>query len=79
MLYVLNVMHSIYKFEECVKEHNGKKESMRCTYIQFPDHPCASKTTNCNTLLLKWINVKGKSKLVPKKTFLASYSFWKDL
>ena len=50
--------------------HNGKKESMRCTYIQFPDHPCASKRTNCNTLLLKWINVKGKSKLVPKKTFL---------
>lgn len=39
--------------------------------IEYPNHPHASRRTRrCNAVLMKAVNVHGKSKLVPRKSFL---------
>ena len=61
---------TLYPFSECIVNELGREESRKCSHIEFPDHPHVSRRTKCNTPLMKQINVGGKSKLVPRKTFL---------
>ena len=45
------------------------EKSKDCDYIEFPRHPLSSRTSQCNTPLMKWVCVGGKARLVPRKTF----------
>ena len=60
----------LYTISECIMKTGSRVESKRCTYIEFPHHPHQRKRSKCNTVLLKTIQVCGKSKLVPKKVFI---------
>lgn len=42
---------------------------IKCTHIEFPSHPQASRRNMCNNSLMKQIRVGGKLKIVPRKEF----------
>ena len=59
--------HSIYERESCCAVgNNGEVESLRCTYVKFPNHPQLHHRKKCNTQLMKRIKLQsGKISLQP--------------
>lgn len=49
--------------------HN-RKESRRCTYVKFPNHPHRSKRNPCNEILLKRVKLGSQYKLIPRKVYV---------
>ncbi len=57
---------SVYNYEDC-KERNSSK---RCSFVSFPNHPHLRMRTNCNSLLLKTVELSsGKHLLYPYLTY----------
>ncbi|XP_070564970.1 uncharacterized protein [Ptychodera flava] len=63
--------HSIYHFENCYKTlSTGKKVSLKCSHIEFPQHPHRSKRRPCGEALLKKVKGQnGQEYLYPKKVY----------
>lgn len=61
---------NIYSFADCVTKYRNEEMSKQCKHIEFPNHKYRSRRSKCNTLLLKQIKVRSKTKLVPRKTFV---------
>ena len=62
--------HNLYLYSDCIVQRNGSSESKRCTYVKYPNHPHSNKKNKCDNILMKRIKVGGKSKLVPRKTYV---------
>ena len=62
--------HALYELSKCIVNEHGQEQSKYCDYVEFPRHPQSSRRLKCNTPLMKWVRVGGKSKLVPCKTFI---------
>ncbi|XP_077870190.1 uncharacterized protein LOC144363196, partial [Saccoglossus kowalevskii] len=46
--------HSVYLFEDCFKtKFNGKKVSLKCQHVAFPQHQHRSRQKQCGEVLLK--------------------------
>lgn len=59
---------SMYKLEDCfLRTSTGLIESKKCHYVAYPDHPHATRITQCNTTLLKQVKHRATYKYVPKK------------
>ena len=69
MLFALGVANSI-NFSDCVIRCGSVEESLKCTHIEYPNHPHHSRRQKCNTLLLKKVHVGKIMKLVPRKVFM---------
>lgn len=67
---VCSKCHALYEPSKCIVKEHGQEQSKYCDYIEYPRHPHSSRRLKCNTPLMKWVRVGGKSKLVPCKTFL---------
>lgn len=67
---VCQVCHTLYALSDCIITENGMKKSKHCDFVAFPNHPHRSRRSKCNTALMKQVRVGGKTKLVPKKSFL---------
>jgi len=64
---------SLYNFNECITNTNGKPESRKCQNVLFPNHTQKSRRTPCGRLLLKTIrSFNGTDRLVPFKTYCCS-------
>ena len=62
--------HSLYEYKECLTERNGKQESMKCMFVEYPRHPQQSRRQPCGEMLLKYVkSVSGKCRLKPRKVF----------
>ena len=62
--------HSVYKYDECVlKNHNGTKESAKCSFVRFPNHPHRRKRQICGTQLLKRAKCGSSYQLVPRMVY----------
>ena len=62
--------HKTYKFEDCVTVCGSKKDSKRCKYVQYPNHPRTSGRAPCNTPLLRSVALQnGKTLLYPFKSY----------
>ena len=61
--------HSIYKYKDCIVHRNRQNESLRCTYMEFPNHPHIMRRVQCDTLLLKGVRQGSQFKLVPRKVY----------
>ena len=45
------ICHSVYPINECITEDG--KESTKCNYVEFPNHPHVNKRKECGAILLK--------------------------
>ena len=61
---------TLYLIDECIIKLSNGFESKNCNYVAFPNHPHHSKRSKCGAVLMKKVNIGGKSKLVPKKLFV---------
>lgn len=60
----------IYNYEDCVLQVGSHHQSLKCQYVEFPNHPQRSRREKCSTILLKQVRNGRKSKLVPRKTYI---------
>ena len=60
----------IYDYDKCVLKVGSQEQSLKCQYIQFPNHPQRSRREKCNTILLKKVRIGRIFKLVPRKTYV---------
>ena len=62
--------HKAYKFEDCVTVCGSKKDSKRCKFVQYPNHPRTSGRAICNAPLLHSVALQnGKTLLYPFKSY----------
>ena len=61
--------HSLYYLKDCIVFESGKEQSLKCQYIQYPNHTKASRRKQCGTVLLKKVKSKGKISLQPLIVF----------
>ncbi|XP_077867666.1 uncharacterized protein LOC144356999 [Saccoglossus kowalevskii] len=63
--------HSIYPYENCFKvKSTGEKISMKCSNIEFPQHPHQSRRRPCGEVLLKQVKGQnGQQYLYPKQVY----------
>lgn len=60
----------VYEYEECILKVGSQEHSLKCQYVEFPNHPQRSRREKCNTILLKRVRIGRISKLVPRKTYV---------
>ena len=53
--------HSLYEFQNCYTESNGKRFSKTCSFVKFPHHPQPAHRKPCNERLLKEVALKNRS------------------
>ena len=58
------------KISQCIVKMGRCEQSKLCDFVEFPRHPHTSRRSKCNTALMKWVQNRGKSRLVPRKTFV---------
>lgn len=62
--------HFIYHLKDSIiTNRDGRTESAKCSYIQYPNHPHQSRRAKCNTVLMKKVKNGSKYKLVPCKVY----------
>ena len=62
--------NSIYNYEDCViTYHDGRTESMTCSYIEYPNHPQVRRRVKCGTVLLRRVQHEKTNKLLPRKVY----------
>ena len=63
--------HFLYNFNEClITRRSGMTESLKCSFIQYPNHPHLQRQRKCNAVLLKRVKYGSKSKLIPHKLYV---------
>ena len=60
---------TLYSLSESTVDNHGQKESKRCTFIEFPNHPHSTRRRACNEILMKRVKIGDKYKLVPRKVY----------
>ena len=60
----------VYDYDDCVLRVGSQEQSLKCQYVEFPNHPQRSRRQKCNTILLKRVRIGRKIKLVPRKTYV---------
>ena len=58
--------HSIYEYKDCIVLQHGRRESIECHHVSYPNHPQLSRRSMCGATLLKRTR---DDKLVPIKTY----------
>ena len=58
--------HSIYEYKDCIVLQHGRRESIECHHVSYPNHPQLSRRSKCGATLLKRTR---DDKLVPIKTY----------
>ena len=53
-----------------ITHRGGLTESLKCVFVQYPNHPQLNHRRKCNTVLLKHVKYGLKSKLVPRKLYV---------
>ena len=61
---------TLYNLSDCITHAADGDISKLCTYIEFPNHPHASRHVPCGEVLLKRVKIGNKSKLVGRKVFI---------
>ena len=60
---------SIYKYENTfITLANGKKQSLKCSYVAMPNHPFPTQCQPCGAILPKTVKTKCAIKLIPVNT-----------
>ena len=60
----------VYDYEDCVVKVGSQEQSLKCDFVEFPNHPQQSRRAMCNTILLKGVRIGRLTKLVPHKTYV---------
>ena len=66
---VCSKCNKLYLPNDCIVNNNGYLESLKCSYVEFPNHPLSSKRGACGEELLKRVKLGKKMKLVARKTY----------
>ena len=61
--------HSVYQYKDCIVNRGGQTISLRCSYVEYPNHPHVRRRAQCGTVLMKSINKGSKSNLIPRKLY----------
>ena len=62
---------SLYNFHDClITRHSGITESLKCSFIQYPNHPHLRHSSKCNVGLLKRVTYGSNNKLIPRKSYI---------
>ena len=56
--------HQIYHFTDCIEGHGLHSKAKKCSFQQFPNHPQRRMRKQCDTILLKNIELIGGRKLL---------------
>lgn len=59
--------HSLYNLEDYFVRQSGLVESVKCKFVQYPNHPHASRS---NALLIKRTEHGSTYRLVPHKVYI---------
>ena len=50
----------LYDIQECVvRNHSGRSESKRCSFVKYPSHPQAQHCKPCGTVLMKEVKCRS--------------------
>ena len=60
----------LYNLSDCVIRCGSVEESLKCTHIEYLNHPHHSRRQKCNMSLLKRVHVGKIMTLVPQKVFM---------
>ena len=61
---------TLYSVDQCVVSTDGTLESIKCTFVRFPDHPRTWHRKVCNTVIVKKVKTShGTVVLKPSQTF----------
>ena len=60
----------LYKISDSVIIQNQVEVSAKCNFVQYPNHPHIHRRSECSTLLMKYVKVGNKQKLIPRKLFI---------
>ena len=67
----------VYNYDNCIETNFGRKQSKKCTFVNFPRHPQRRQRDPCNTTLLTEIFFNNEVRLIPKKIYPHYYAFKK--
>ena len=70
---VYSKYNKFYIPNDCTVNNNGCLESLKCSYVVYPNHPLSSKRGASGEELLKRVKLGKKLKLVAQKTQLSFY------
>lgn len=63
--------HTLYKESQClVTGSDGVTASLKCSHIEYPDHPQQAHRKKCGAELMKKVKVRRTNKLVPRKVYV---------
>ena len=61
---------TLHDIEQCTVNYCREKESKKCSFVKFPNHPLKQYRKQCGQLLMKSVkSPSGKSNLLPFKTY----------
>ena len=65
--------NSLYNYDAAFKTVGTRRESRKCSFVEFPNHRQRAHRKPCNEVLLKEVKLQdGKTKLYPKKVYCYS-------
>ena len=65
--------NSLYNYDAAFKTVGARRESRKCSFVEFPNHRQRAHRKPCNEVLLKEVKLQdGKTKLYPKKVYCYS-------
>ena len=63
--------HTLYKESQClVKDSDGVTVSLKCSHIEYPNHPHQAHRKECGAELMKKVKVRRSNKYVPRKVYV---------
>lgn len=71
------ICYSLYLYDDCLNIVEGIPQSKTCGHVEFPNHSSKHLRKPCGNTLLKEVEMGGKKKLVPHKTY-CYYPFQKS-
>ena len=57
----------LYMITECNDDQTNPR---RCSFVEFPHHPHATRRSACTEVLMKRVKIGGKYKLIPRKVYM---------
>ena len=61
---------TLYNLSECIIDNHVHKESKKCSFIHFPNHPQTSRRKACNEILMKEVKIGKNYIFVPWKIYI---------
>ena len=70
--------HELYNPDDCIiKLSDGTTESLKCAFVEYPNHPHISRRGKCGALLMKKVKYGSKYQLIPRKVYALKRSLVK--